>query len=61
MSLEFEKIKSFFDDLASRNQILKILKLTEEIDLVLSKFIRGQSSICIILATFYAIYYSWLV
>ena len=55
MSLEFEKIKSFFDDLASKSNFKDFKKLTDEIDLVLSKFIRGQSLICTILATFYAI------
>ncbi len=55
MSLEFEKIKSFFDDLASKSNFKDFKKLTDEIDVVLSKFIRGQSLICTILATFYAI------
>ena len=55
MSLEFEKIKSFFNDLASKSNFKDFKKLTDEIDLVLSKFIRGQGSICAILAILYAI------
>ena len=55
MSLEFEKIKYFFNNLATKTNFKDFEKITNEIDLVLSKFIRGQGTICAILATFYAI------
>ena len=55
MSLEFEKIKSFFNDLAGKSRFKDFKKLTTEIDHVLSKFIRGQGLICLFLAAFYAI------
>ena len=55
MSLEFEKIKYFFNNLATKTNFKDFEKITDEIDLVLSKFIRGQGTICAILATFYAI------
>ena len=55
MSLEFEKIKSFFNDLAGKSRFKDFKKLTTEIDQVLSKFIRGQGLICLFLATFYSI------
>ena len=55
MSLEFEKIKSFFNDLAGKSRFKDFKKLTTEIDHVLSKFIRGQGLICLFLAAFYSI------
>ena len=55
MSLEFEKIKSFLNDLANKSRFKDFKKLTTEIDQVLSKFIRGQGLICLFLATFYSI------
>ena len=55
MSLEFEKIKSFLNDLANKSRFKDFKKLTTEIDQVLSKFIRGQGLICLCLATFYSI------
>ena len=55
MSLEFEKIKSFLNDLADKSRFKDFKKLTTEIDQVLSKFIRGQGLICLFLATFYSI------
>ena len=55
MSLEFEKIKSFLNDLANKSRFKDFKKLTTEMDQVLSKFIRGQGLICLCLATFYSI------
>jgi len=55
MSLEFEKIKSFLNDLANKSRFKDFKKLTTEIDHVLSKFIRGQGLICLFLAIFYSI------
>ena len=54
MSLEFEKIKSFLNNLADKSRFKDFKKLTTEIDQVLSKFIRGQGLICLFLATFYS-------
>ena len=54
MSLEFNKIKSFFYDLAEKSRFEDFQKLIKEIDQVLSNFLRGQGLICMVLSIFYA-------
>jgi predicted PurR-regulated permease PerM len=54
MSLEFKNIKTFLDTFESRSNLKDLSILTKQIDVVLSKFIRGQGLICLILALFYS-------
>lgn len=55
MSLEFKKIKNFLYEFAQKSNFEHFPNLISEIDIVLSKFIRGQGLICLILSTFYAV------
>lgn len=54
MSLEFNRIKLFLYDFAKKSHFEEFPSLINEIDIVLSKFIRGQGLICLILSIFYA-------
>jgi len=54
MSLEFKKIKIFFDKFQSHSNLKDVTFLIKQIDIVLSKFIRGQGLICLILSIFYS-------
>ena len=54
LSLEFNKIKAFIYNLAKKSNFTDFPLLVKEIDSTLSKFIRGQVLVCIILSIFYA-------
>ena len=55
MTLELQKVKSFLFLVAKKANFYDFPKLMEEIDLVLSRFIRGQGLVCLILSVFYSI------
>ena len=54
MSLEFKNIKAFLDNFENQSNLRGLRSLIKQIDIVLSKFIRGQSLICLILSVFYS-------
>ena len=54
MSLEFKNIKIFLDDFEKQSNFKGLTSLFKQIDVVLSKFIRGQGLICLILSFFYS-------
>lgn len=54
MSLEFNKIKIFFKSFEAKSNLKDFSLIISEIDIVLSKFIRGQGLICLILSFFYS-------
>ena len=54
MSLEFKNIKIFLDDFENKSSLKGLTILIKKIDVVLSKFIRGQGLICLILSVFYS-------
>ena len=54
MSLEFKNIKTFLDDFETKSSLKDLRILITQIDIVLSKFIRGQGLICLILSIFYS-------
>ncbi len=53
LSLEFNKIKNFIYSLAKKSKFTDFQPLLNEIDEVLSKFIRGQGLVCLILSIIY--------
>jgi len=55
MTLELQKVKSFLFLVAKKSNFYDFPKLMEEIDVVLSRFIRGQGLVCLILSVFYGI------
>ena len=55
MTLELKKVKSFLFLVAKKSNFYDFPKLMEEIDAVLSRFIRGQGLVCLILSVFYSI------
>ena len=55
MSLEFKNIKIFLDDFEKKSNIKGFTNLFKQVDVVLSKFIRGQGLICLILSIFYSV------
>jgi predicted PurR-regulated permease PerM len=55
MTLELPKVKSFLFLVAKKSNFYDFPKLMEEIDVVLSRFIRGQGLVCLILSVFYSI------
>ena len=55
MTLELQKVKSFLFLVAKKANFYDFPKLMEEIDAVLSRFIRGQGLVCLILSVFYSI------
>jgi predicted PurR-regulated permease PerM len=55
MTLELQKVKSFLFLVAKKSNFYDFPKLMEEIDVVLSRFIRGQGLVCLILSVFYSI------
>ena len=55
MSLEFKNIKVFLDKFESKSNLKDLTILIHQIDVVLSKFIRGQGLICLILSIFYSL------
>jgi predicted PurR-regulated permease PerM len=54
MSLEFKNIKIFLNDFENKSNLKDLKILIKQIDTVLSKFIRGQSLVCLILSIFYS-------
>jgi predicted PurR-regulated permease PerM len=55
MNLELKNIKLFLDDFENKSNLKGLSLLIKEIDVVLSKFIRGQGLICLILSAFYSL------
>ncbi len=55
LSLEFNKIKEFVYNIAKNSDFNDFHLLIKEIDLVLSKFIRGQGLICLVLSVIYSV------
>jgi len=54
MSLEFKYIKIFFNNFQNQSNLKDLTVLIKQIDIVLSKFIRGQGIVCLILSIFYS-------
>ena len=55
LSVEFNKIKEFVYNIADRSNFTDFHLLIREIDVVLSKFIRGQGLVCLVLSVIYSI------
>tara|TARA_B110000037_G_scaffold172890_1_gene196580 strand:- start:66 stop:1103 length:1038 start_codon:yes stop_codon:yes gene_type:complete len=55
ITLELKKIKLFLFLIAKKSNFHDFPKLMEDIDVVLSRFIRGQGFVCLILSVFYSI------
>ena len=55
LSVEFNKIKKFVYNLADRSNFTEFNLLIREIDIVLSKFIRGQGLVCLVLSVIYSL------
>ena len=55
MSKELKNIKIFLDDFENKSSFKGLTILIKQIDVVLSKFIRGQGLICLILSIFYSL------
>ena len=54
MTLELSKVKLFLFQVAKKSNFHDFPKLVEEIDVVLSRLIRGQGLVCLILSVFYS-------
>ena len=54
MSLEFKYIKIFFNNFQNQSNLKDLTVLIKQIDIVLSKFIRGQGMVCLVLSIFYS-------
>ncbi len=55
LSVEFNKIKKFVYNMADKSNFTDFKFLIREIDLVLSKFIRGQGLVCLTLSAIYSL------
>ena len=55
LSLEFNKIKKFVYKIADKSNFTDFRLLIREIDIVLSKFIRGQGLVCLVLSVIYSL------
>ena len=55
LSVEFNKIKKFVYNLADRSNFTDFNLLIREVDVVLSKFIRGQGLVCMVLSVIYSL------
>ena len=55
LSLEFNKIKAFIYDIADKSNFIDFPVLIKEIDDILSKFLRGQGLVCLVLSIIYSI------
>ena len=55
MLLEMKNIKSFFTNITKNSSFSYFSIILEEINLTLSKYIRGQISVCLCLAIFYSL------
>ena len=54
LSIEFNKIKKFVYNIADKSHFTDFHFLVREIDVVLSKFIRGQGLVCLVLSIIYS-------
>ena len=54
MLLELDNIKVFFQKITKSSNLNFFSKMLSEIDLCLSRYLRGQGIICIILSSFYS-------
>ena len=54
LSIEFNKIKNFVYNIADKSHFTDFHFLVREIDVVLSKFIRGQGLVCLVLSVIYS-------
>src|SRR5699024_3015210 len=52
---DWDKLVAWIDSLLPRKHVSIIREQTQLIDRVLSGFIRGQASVCLLLGTFYAV------
>ena len=55
LSLEFNKIKKFVYKIADKSNFTDFHILIRDIDVVLSKFIRGQGLVCLVLSVIYSL------
>lgn len=55
MLLDWDRMVGKVDSWLPRDHVVEIRHLAREIDRVLSGFVRGQVSVCVILGTFYAV------
>ncbi len=55
LSVEFNKIKKFVYNFADKSNFSDFHLLIREIDVVLSKFIRGQGLVCLVLSVIYSL------
>ena len=55
LSIEFNKIKKFIYNIADKSHFTDFHLLIREIDAVLSKFIRGQGLVCLVLSVIYSL------
>ena len=55
LSIEFNKIKKFVYKIADKSNFTDFHFLIREIDQVLSKFIRGQGLVCLVLSVIYSL------
>ena len=55
LSLEFNKIKKFVYKIADKSNFTDFPLLIRDIDVVLSKFIRGQGLVCLMLSVIYSL------
>jgi predicted PurR-regulated permease PerM len=55
LSIEFNKIKKFVYNMADKSNFTDFHLLIREIDVVLSKFIRGQGFVCLVLSVIYSL------
>ncbi len=55
LSLEFNKVKAFIYNFADKSNFKDFPILIKEIDNILSKFLRGQGLVCLVLSTIYSV------
>ena len=55
LSLEFNKVKAFIYNIADKSDFRDFPILIKDIDNILSKFLRGQGLVCLVLSTIYSL------
>ena len=60
MLLEMKNIRSFFNNITKNSSFSFFSIILEEINLTLSKYIRGQISVCLCLSIFYSLILNFL-
>ena len=55
LSLEFNKVKAFIYNIADKSDFRDFPILIKDIDNILSKFLRGQGLVCLMLSTVYSV------